>query len=89
MDASGFSALVPLFPDRTVITYDPRGLARSTRKDGQVDNRPEVQASDLHALIEALGAILRTRLWKVMRFGMDEGGGILCCTTCIGDHNPI
>ncbi|WP_174266765.1 alpha/beta fold hydrolase [Mycolicibacterium sediminis] len=55
MDASGFSALVPLFPDRTTITYDPRGLGRSTRKDGQVENRPEVQASDLHALIEALG----------------------------------
>ncbi|MDF2711600.1 MAG: alpha/beta hydrolase [Nonomuraea muscovyensis] len=56
MDASGFSALVPFFPDRTVITYDPRGLGRSTRKDGQVENRPEVQASDLHALIGTLGA---------------------------------
>lgn len=56
MDASGFKALVPLFPDRTVVTYDPRGLGRSTRKDGRVENEPEVQASDLHALIEALGA---------------------------------
>lgn len=56
MDASGFSALVPLFPDRTVVTYDPRGLGRTTRKDGRVENEPEVQASDLHALIEALGA---------------------------------
>lgn len=56
MDASGFNALVPLFPDRTVVTYDPRGLGRSTRKDGRVENEPEVQASDLHALIEALGA---------------------------------
>ena len=56
MDASGFAALAPLFPDRTVVTYDPRGLGRSTRKDGRVENEPEVQASDLHALIEALGA---------------------------------
>jgi len=56
MDASGFAALAPLFPDRTVVTYDPRGLGRSTRKDGRVENAPEVQASDLHALIEALGA---------------------------------
>jgi pimeloyl-ACP methyl ester carboxylesterase len=56
MDASGFAALAPLFPERTVVTYDPRGLGRSTRKDGRVENEPEVQASDLHALIEALGA---------------------------------
>lgn len=56
MDASGFTALAPHFHDRTVVTYDPRGLGRSIRKDGRVDNLPEVQASDLHALIEALGA---------------------------------
>ncbi|KJQ53760.1 alpha/beta fold hydrolase [Microbacterium sp. SA39] len=56
MDASGFQAQVALFADRTVVTYDPRGLGRSTRKDGGVTNEPETQAEDLHALIEALGA---------------------------------
>src|SRR2546421_3390299 len=56
MDASGFGTLASLFPDRTVITYDPRGLGRSTRKDGRVDNAPTVQASDVHAVIAALGA---------------------------------
>src|SRR4051812_38501078 len=56
MDASGFGALASHFPDRTVVTYDPRGLGRSTRKDGRVDNVPEVQAEDVHAVIEALGA---------------------------------
>jgi pimeloyl-ACP methyl ester carboxylesterase len=55
MDASGFSTLASYFPDRTVITYDPRGLGRSIRKDGQVDNAPTVQADDVHAVIEALG----------------------------------
>ncbi len=55
MDASGFSTLASYFPDRTVITYDPRGLGRSTRKDGRVDNSPTVQADDVHAVIEALG----------------------------------
>jgi len=55
MDAGGFATLAALFPDSTVVTYDPRGLGRSTRKDGRVDNAPEVQAGDLHALIEALG----------------------------------
>jgi pimeloyl-ACP methyl ester carboxylesterase len=56
MDASGFSTLASHFPDRTVVTYDPRGLGRSTRRDGRVDNSPTVQADDVHALIEALGA---------------------------------
>ena len=55
MEASGFSTLASYFPDRTVITYDPRGLGRSTRKDGRVDNVPEVQAADVHALIETVG----------------------------------
>lgn len=56
MDASGFQAQVALFTDRTVVTYDPRGLGRSIRTDGGVTNEPETQAEDLHALIEALGA---------------------------------
>jgi pimeloyl-ACP methyl ester carboxylesterase len=55
MTAEGFAALAPHMPDRTVVTYDPRGLGRSTRNDGRVDNSPTVQADDVHALIEALG----------------------------------
>src|SRR3954465_12108029 len=55
MDASGFGALASHFPDRTVVTYDPRGLGRSTRRDGRVDHAPTVQADDVHAVIEALG----------------------------------
>src|SRR5918999_1277454 len=56
MDASGFGALASHFSDRTVVTYDPRGLGRSVRKDGRVENVPTVQAEDVHAVIEALGA---------------------------------
>jgi pimeloyl-ACP methyl ester carboxylesterase len=56
MTADGFATLASLLPDRTVVTYDPRGLGRSTRKDGRVENSPTVQAEDVHALIEALGA---------------------------------
>ena len=56
MDATGFRTLTSYFPDRTVVTYDPRGLGRSTRKDGRVQNEPTVQAEDVHAVIEALGA---------------------------------
>jgi pimeloyl-ACP methyl ester carboxylesterase len=56
MDASGFVALTSHFPDRTVVTYDPRGLGRSTRSDGRTDNDPEQQAADVHAVIAALDA---------------------------------
>jgi pimeloyl-ACP methyl ester carboxylesterase len=56
MDASGFAALVAQFPDRTVVTYDPRGLGRSSRSDGRVDQTPQTQAADVHALIGALDA---------------------------------
>ena len=56
MTANGFNTLASYFPDRTVITYDPRGLGRSKRSDGEVDNVPTVQAKDVHAVIEALGA---------------------------------
>ena len=55
MTAGGFGALASHFPDRTVVTYDPRGLGRSTRSDGRVENSPTVQAGDVHALIQALG----------------------------------
>jgi pimeloyl-ACP methyl ester carboxylesterase len=56
MNATGFATLASHFPDRAVVTYDPRGLGRSTRQDGRVDHAPTVQADDVHALIEALGA---------------------------------
>jgi pimeloyl-ACP methyl ester carboxylesterase len=56
MSASGFATLASHFPDRTVVTYDPRGLGRSIRKDGRVDNSPTIQADDLHAIIDALDA---------------------------------
>jgi pimeloyl-ACP methyl ester carboxylesterase len=56
MDASGFVALASHLPDRTVVAYDPRGLGRSIRHDGRVDNVPEVQAADVHALIAELDA---------------------------------
>jgi len=53
--AGGFAALASHFSDRTVVTYDPRGLGRSTRSDGRRDHSPTVQARDVHHVIEALG----------------------------------
>jgi pimeloyl-ACP methyl ester carboxylesterase len=43
------------FPDRTVVTYDPRGSDRSTRSDPSTPNTPEDHAGDLHRIIEAVG----------------------------------
>jgi pimeloyl-ACP methyl ester carboxylesterase len=55
MGADGFTELAAQFPDRTVVTYDPRGLWRSSvRRDGRNDQRPEDQAADLHALKQHL-----------------------------------
>src|SRR3954462_1695402 len=55
MEASGFTTLASLLAERTVISYDPRGIGRSSRKDGRTDFTPTVQAVDVHAVIEALG----------------------------------
>ncbi len=56
MQADGFADLAGQFPDRTVVTYDPRGLGRSSvRRDGRDDQTPQDQADDLHALSQHLG----------------------------------
>ena len=62
MGADGFATLAAHFPDRTVVTYDPRGLGRSTRRDGTDDQRPEEQAADLHALDRRAGRRPRRRV---------------------------
>ena len=69
MGASGFEQLVGHLTDRTVITYDPRGMERSTRDP----NHPliaEVHAEDYHRVVEASG------LGPVDAFG--SSGGAMC-----------
>lgn len=56
MGASGFPTLASHFTDRTVVTYDPRGVERSVRSDGTGELSPDDHAADLAALIEALDA---------------------------------
>jgi pimeloyl-ACP methyl ester carboxylesterase len=55
MDARGFGTLAGHFPDRTAVTYDPRGAGRSTRTDPSSESTPEDHADDLHRIIDALG----------------------------------
>jgi pimeloyl-ACP methyl ester carboxylesterase len=56
MGADGFATLAGHFPDRTVVTYDPRSSGRSKRTDGAVVTTPLEHADDLRRLIGALGA---------------------------------
>lgn len=56
MGARGFGAMVPyLATDYTVVTYDPRGVLRSTVDDPAQDAAPELLADDVHRLLLALG----------------------------------
>jgi pimeloyl-ACP methyl ester carboxylesterase len=74
MQADGFADLAAQFPDRTVVTYDPRGLGRSSvRRDGRNDQTPQDQAADLHALAVHLGQ------GKVDVFG-SSGGAVASLT---------
>lgn len=55
MDASGFAPIVPLLAaDHTVVTYDPRGIARSTVTDPDAQIAVETLAEDLHLLLAAV-----------------------------------
>jgi pimeloyl-ACP methyl ester carboxylesterase len=56
MEASGFAVLADRFADRAVVSYDPRGVARSPRDDGVTAALPEEHAEDLHRLISEIGA---------------------------------
>lgn len=55
MAAPGFGTLSGHFPDRTIVTYDPRGSERSTKPDMTAPSTPEEHAEDLHRIIEEVG----------------------------------
>ncbi len=77
MGASGFEQLVGHFGDRTVITYDPRGMERSTREPGS-ELTVEVHAEDYHRVVEAAG------LGPVDAFG--SSGGAMCALHWVVTH---
>jgi pimeloyl-ACP methyl ester carboxylesterase len=77
MGASGFEQLVRHFDDRTVITYDPRGMERSTREP-EAELTAEVHADDYHRVVEAAG------LGPVDAFG--SSGGAMCALAWVVAH---
>jgi pimeloyl-ACP methyl ester carboxylesterase len=55
MGAGGFPTLAAHFTDHTVVTYDVRGADRSIAHDPTAPITPQVQADDVHRVIEAVG----------------------------------
>jgi pimeloyl-ACP methyl ester carboxylesterase len=55
MGAAGFVSLASHFPDRTIITYDPRGSERSVKADPTTPNTADEHGEDLHRIIEQVG----------------------------------
>jgi pimeloyl-ACP methyl ester carboxylesterase len=55
MGASGFATLSTHFPDRTIVTYDPRGVERSEKDDIKSPVDPDIHAGDISRIIEAIG----------------------------------
>ena len=55
MGAGGFGTLSRYLSDRTVVTYDPRGVERSARTDPTSPVPLDVHGDDLHRLIQAIG----------------------------------
>ncbi len=55
MGASGFGSLAAHFPDRTIVTYDPRGTERSVLENPADPVNPDNHSDDIHRVIEAIG----------------------------------
>ncbi len=55
MGAAGFGTLAGHFTDRTIVTYDPRGVERSKKADDTSESTPDQHADDLSRVISALG----------------------------------
>ena len=56
MGAGGFGTLASHFGDRTIVTYDPRGVERSVKADPGSPSTPQQHADDVSRIITELDA---------------------------------
>jgi pimeloyl-ACP methyl ester carboxylesterase len=70
MGAEGFATLAGHFADRKVVTYDPRGVERSTRETSADVPGVATHADDVHRIIETVGG------GPVDLFGSSGGGDV-------------
>lgn len=83
MDAGGFRPVADrLSADFTVITYDPRTIARSVSDDPDADTPPEVQADDVHRVLETI------RLGPTGIFG-SSGGAVTAVALCTQQPSDV
>lgn len=85
MGSAGFATQAGHFTDRTVVTYDPRGIERSTVESS--DEGPglppvEQNVEDLHALIEAINARFDGRPIEVFA----SSGGAVTALALVAAH---
>ena len=55
MGAAGFNTLAGHFRDRTIVTYDPRGVERSEKDDVKSAVDPDTHGDDIALIIDAVG----------------------------------
>jgi pimeloyl-ACP methyl ester carboxylesterase len=78
MGAAGFVTLAGHFADRTVVTYDPRGVERSKKADPTTESTPDQHADDLSRLITELDT------WPVEIFA--SSGGAVNALALVAKH---
>jgi pimeloyl-ACP methyl ester carboxylesterase len=81
MGAAGFATLATHFRDRTIVTYDPRGVERSELMEPDSEITPEVHAADVRAVIEAVGG------GPVDLFA--SSGGAVNALALVGEHPDL
>jgi clorobiocin biosynthesis protein CloN7 len=79
MDAAGFAPVVPHLADEfTVVTFDPRGIGRSTVADPAAQVAPATTAEDVHAIL--------AEVTDEPAYVLGSSGGAIGALALVGAH---